>query len=320
MKEYTENTEYINGLVSVITPTYKQSELLERAIKSVLRQSYSNIELLVVNDNENGDEYTNEVERIISKFDDPRLKLVCQDKHINGAAARNAGLRVARGEYVAFLDDDDYWAEKKIEKQVEAIAKLDSSWGGVTCKNVAIRDGHVCAALSTLKDGDVCKDILLRLVNISTDCILLRHSFLDQTGYFDISLKRHQEVQLLTYFTRKYKIKMVNEFLVYVDATESSNQPSVDKMAKIKEDFFLSVKPILNTFSSSEQRQIKAMHRFELGLLALRTGKKFFGFKNCLVAFRSPVTFAHSVTYIFRKVRSHFLAKSMKKFVVEEVG
>lgn len=311
--------KYVNNMVSVITPSYKQALLLERAIKSVLRQTYANLELLVVNDNENGDEYTIAVEQIISKFNDPRLKLIYQEKHINGAAARNAGIREARGEYIAFLDDDDYWASEKLEKQVEVLSQLDMSWGGVTCRNVALRNGSICAALSTLKDGDVCKDILLRLVNISTDCILLRRCCLDETGYFDIDLRRHQEVQLLSFFTRKYKIRMVDDFLVYVDATESGNQPTVEKMAEIKKDFLRAVKPILDTFPSNVQRQIKAMHHFEIGLIALRSGKVSFGINNCVKVLRSPVSVSHAITYVFRKIRSHYLVKRMSEFEVEEV-
>lgn len=311
--------EYKKDLVSVVTPTYRQSDLLERAIKSVLNQTYKNIEMLVVNDNENDNPFSQKVKEIVNRFDDPRLKLILQDRHINGAAARNAGIQAANGEYIAFLDDDDYWAKEKIERQIAVISNLDDSWGGVTCRNVAIKNGKVCAALSTLKDGDVCKDILLRLVNISTDCILLRRKYLDETGYFDTSLRRHQEIQLLSFFTRKYKIKMVNDFLVYVDANDSDNQPSVEKMEQIKKDFFKSVSPIMSSFSDKEQRQIKAMHQFELGILQARSGKRKEGIKRCMAAIGSPTSFAYATLYVYRKLRSILLAKRMKNFKIEEV-
>ena len=103
--------KYVEGLVSVIMPTYKRSEKLLRAIDSVLNQTYKNLELLLVNDNEPFDEYTellekNEVEKYSN---DERFHLILQDKHINGAVARNVGIRQARGQYIAFLDDDDWW-------------------------------------------------------------------------------------------------------------------------------------------------------------------------------------------------------------------
>ena len=89
---------YIEGLVSVIIPTYKRADKLKRAIDSVLRQTYSNFEILVVNDNEIGDEYTENLKNLISKITDSRVYLIMQERHINGAAARNAGIRASKGE------------------------------------------------------------------------------------------------------------------------------------------------------------------------------------------------------------------------------
>ena len=86
--------DYIEDLISVVMPTYKRSEKLSRAIESVLEQSYRNIELLLVNDNEPDDEYTKELKRQLIKYEkDPRFHLVIQEKHINGAAARNVGIK-----------------------------------------------------------------------------------------------------------------------------------------------------------------------------------------------------------------------------------
>ena len=100
--------EYIAGLVSVVMPTYKRSEMLSRAIDSVLAQTYTNIELLLVNDNEPGDEFTKDLQQRVAVYStDSRFKLILQEKHVNGAVARNVGIRQAKGEYIAFLDDDD---------------------------------------------------------------------------------------------------------------------------------------------------------------------------------------------------------------------
>ena len=69
-------SEYIKGLVSVVIPTYKRSDLLKKAIDTVLAQSYQNLELLVVNDNIRNDEYSLKLYELISTYTDPRLKLV----------------------------------------------------------------------------------------------------------------------------------------------------------------------------------------------------------------------------------------------------
>ena len=101
---------YIEGLVSVIMPTYRRSEKLIRAIESVLNQTYKNLELLLVNDNEPFDEYTEQLKKRVEKYSaDKRFQLIIQEKHVNGAVARNFGIRRAKGQYIAFLDDDDWW-------------------------------------------------------------------------------------------------------------------------------------------------------------------------------------------------------------------
>lgn len=122
---------YINGLVSVVMPTYKRSDKLIRAIDSVLNQTYVNLELLLVNDNDPEDGYTKELKKRVEKyFNDSRFTLIIQDKHINGAVARNVGIKQAKGEFIAFLDDDDWWKKNKIEEQVKFLSNLDKTWGG----------------------------------------------------------------------------------------------------------------------------------------------------------------------------------------------
>ena len=111
--------EYAKGLVSVIIPTYRRSKMLERAIESVLGQTYTNLEILLVNDNNPNDEFTVEIQERIKKYaSDSRLQFIIQDRHVNGAVARNVGIKIAKGEYVAFLDDDDWWEKDKINKKI----------------------------------------------------------------------------------------------------------------------------------------------------------------------------------------------------------
>ena len=112
----------IKNLVSCVIPSYKRADTLRRAVDSVLAQTYNNMEVLVVDDNIAGDEFSNALHNIIDEYkDDSRVRLVTQPKHINGAEARNAGIRAAKGEWIAFLDDDDEWLPTKIEKQMAAL-------------------------------------------------------------------------------------------------------------------------------------------------------------------------------------------------------
>jgi glycosyltransferase involved in cell wall biosynthesis len=105
-------------LVSVIIPAYNQADFLGAAIRSVLEQSYSNVEAIVVDDV--SPDHTADVVR---SFDDPRLHYIVHDRNRMLAAARNTGMRAARGEIFALLDADDYFDKKKIAVHVEFLRR-----------------------------------------------------------------------------------------------------------------------------------------------------------------------------------------------------
>lgn len=109
------------ALVTVIIPTYKRPHLLVRAINSVLNQTYENLEVLVVDDHSQ-----DETQSVVRAVIDPRVRYVGHDVNKGLPAVRNTGIRAARGEYIAFLDDDDEWREDKIEKQLLNIKEYDA--------------------------------------------------------------------------------------------------------------------------------------------------------------------------------------------------
>ena len=100
-------------LVSVIVPTYNVEEYISRTINSILAQTYSNFELLIIDD-----ESPDRSVEICQQFKDSRIKIISQ-KNRGLAGARNTGIRNAKGEYLAFLDADDLWLPKKLENHVQ---------------------------------------------------------------------------------------------------------------------------------------------------------------------------------------------------------
>ena len=108
--------DMVSGLVSVIIPTYKRPTMLGRAIDSVLNQSYTNTEVVVVDDNSNGDMFRMETIQYMEKYiNDYRVKYIKHERNQNGSAARNTGIQNSVGEYIAFLDDDDYFLKNRIK-------------------------------------------------------------------------------------------------------------------------------------------------------------------------------------------------------------
>ncbi len=110
----------MSSLVSIITPSYNASKFIEETINSVLMQTYTNWELIIVDDSS----VDNSVEIIESYLkNDVRIKLIQLEKNIGAAEARNIGLRMAKGRYIAFLDSDDIWMPQKLEKQLRFMQK-----------------------------------------------------------------------------------------------------------------------------------------------------------------------------------------------------
>jgi len=116
MTETTESAAARAPTVSVIIPTRNRAALLARSIDSVLAQTFADFELIVVNDAS-----TDATRALLAGIADPRLRVVHREHNKGAAAARNAGIAIARGEFLAFQDDDDYWLAQKLEKQVEAL-------------------------------------------------------------------------------------------------------------------------------------------------------------------------------------------------------
>lgn len=113
------STDLDSILVSVIIPTYRRSELLPRALDSVLSQTHNNLEVLVINDNIPDSDDDLKTTSVLNLYaGDSRLKHVRTTGKAGGGAARNKGLSQCQGEYIAFLDDDDMYLPDKIGKQL----------------------------------------------------------------------------------------------------------------------------------------------------------------------------------------------------------
>ncbi|MGN0316822.1 MAG: glycosyltransferase family 2 protein [Lachnospira sp.] len=304
-------SEYIKGLVSVVIPTYKRSDLLKKAIDTVLAQTYQDLELLVVNDNIRNDEYSLKLYELISTYTDPRLKLVEQEKHINGAAARNAGIREAKGEYIAFQDDDDYWELQKLEHQVKLLSSLPKEYGAVSCLMRIYSNGKLIQACAPYRSGNILMDILDRKTSMGTGALLIRREALDEAGYFDENLMRHQDLQLFARIANKFKIQLEKVYLHNRENKDNQNRPTIDKLIAVKQAYFSSIKDILDSLSNRERRIVYIMHDFECAYAFIRGGRTGEGVKKMLRVFSSPTT----IGLAFERTGRRIIEKKMRGYL-----
>lgn len=110
----------IKDLVSVITPAYNCAEFLGKTIESVIFQTYTNWEMIIVDDCS-----TDNTADVVKSYSDSRIKYFCLEKNSGAAVARTQAMKIANGEYMAFLDSDDLWLPKKLEKQLDFMNKND---------------------------------------------------------------------------------------------------------------------------------------------------------------------------------------------------
>ena len=103
----------MNDLVSIITPSYNTARFIEETINSVLAQTYTNWEMIIVDDCSKDD-----TDAVVGRFSDPRIRYLKNEKNSGAAVSRNRALREAKGKWIAFLDSDDLWEPTKLEKQI----------------------------------------------------------------------------------------------------------------------------------------------------------------------------------------------------------
>lgn len=212
-----ENKELeLRPLVSVVIPTYKRPDMLVRAIRSVLNQTYKPIEIIVVDDNGKNLEEQLRTEALIQDFKEV-ISYIVHEKNKGGSAARNTGWREAKGKYITYLDDDDEINSEKISEQVKCLEALDDSWGACyTAYHIQHPNGFVQKS-ATNQQGDVYLRALMRTFYMGSGSnVLYKKDIVDLVGGYDETFKRNQDIEFMTRCFEKCNVAYVDKDLLTV--------------------------------------------------------------------------------------------------------
>ncbi len=205
------NGAAIKPAVSVVLPTYNRAHTLDRAVGSVLGQTFGDLELIIVDDGS-----TDDTGAVVSGFNDPRIRYVRHDVNRGANVARNTGIKLSRGEYLAFQDSDDEWLPEKLARQVNLLTAADKTVGVVYTGCLRRKAGdavYIPGARVAVREGDLHRQLLTGNF-IAMPAVLIRRCCLVECGLFDEGMPRLQDWDLWIRVARRYLFACVDEPLV----------------------------------------------------------------------------------------------------------
>ena len=200
----------MNPYISIIIPTFNRASLLPFAIKSALSQTFTDFELLILDDASTDNTY----EVAESFLTDPRVRLVKHPKNIGITENRNYGLSIANGKYIAMLDSDDVWLDShKLERQLE-ILKSHPSIGivGTYVKKINGNGKEIGIISYHAADDSIRKNMMWRN-QFTQSSVLIRKQVFDDVGLYDENIPIWEDYELWLRIGEKYQFRNIPEFL-----------------------------------------------------------------------------------------------------------
>lgn len=222
----------MNNKVSVIIPAYNAEKTIVRCMESVAKQSYQNIEVIIINDGSK-DNTKNVIEKYIS---DNKLDWTFISRNNKGVSyTRNQGIKLASGEYVAFLDSDDYWYGEKLEKQIVFCLENQARIVGTCTSEKKPTEDGVAYHKYGLKD-------MLYSNRLFTSTILIEKKLLDEIGVFSESMSYSEDYNLWLRAAVNTDLFVLNEELVYYNA--DYNQGLSSKLWNMEKGELINIKTL----------------------------------------------------------------------------
>lgn len=188
----------MNDLISIIIPTFNRAHTLARAIDSVLKQTHKKRELIIIDDGS-----TDKTREVLSTYENIIYKKQTQQ---GVSAARNAGIKLAQGQWLAFLDSDDYWLENKLTTQL-GLLQQNKTMKVCHTEEIWLRNGVRVNPMKkhTKLGGDIFKHCV-HLCLMSPSSIIIHRDVFDVIGLFDESLPACEDYDLWLRITARFPV------------------------------------------------------------------------------------------------------------------
>jgi glycosyltransferase involved in cell wall biosynthesis len=192
--------------VSVVIPTCNRVSLLRRAIASVIGQTFQDFEIIVADDAS-----ADGTAEMIRGLSDARIKHFRHDENRGVAVARNTAIAHARGEYIAFLDDDDEWLPQKLHRQVELMERLGDTIGAICCGNYEVdtSTNRIIAEMKPFLRGHVFEKLFTRGLFNRTSTVVVRAKCFERVGVFDPSFQYGEDFDMWLRLAQEYDFDYV---------------------------------------------------------------------------------------------------------------
>jgi glycosyltransferase involved in cell wall biosynthesis len=210
--------------ISVIIPAYNRAMTISRSIRSVLDQTVSDFEIIVVDDGS-----IDETRQVVRGIEDGRIRLICHERNSGAAAARNTGMRAAAGKYIAWLDSDDEWLPDKLRAQIDALSHAPSDVKACFSAQERIEQGRTRIFMPRHTDR---KTLLLGCDLGPGSTLLFERAVLDDVGYLDEAFARYEDWDWLLRYCAKYRLVGVDQPLARVHYTRRRPAPILEASAR----------------------------------------------------------------------------------------
>ena len=237
-------------LVSAIITTFHNEKFLSRAIECLINQTYRNIEIIVVDDNDPESDERRQTEHIMNKY--PQVIYLKHIKNMNGASARNTGISVAKGKYIVFLDNDDIFFSTHIADCINALT-VHVDCTAVFTSVVKVFEGHCWDIITPIQHDEV-KTILLSERSLGTGSnLFVKADELRSVGGFDPSFERHQDIEFSLRYFQNNRSTAIEKVQIIKEMGGFSNTPCFTKFVEAKQHLWDNFKALISSLSEEER-------------------------------------------------------------------